>query len=68
MVALTTAYWQPMRNKEAKEHAEYERLDMIRRLFMNHPEERAKYFKDCPQEKDKYYKRFPEERKLYEGK
>ena len=68
MVALTTAYWQPMRNEEAKEYAEYERLDMIRRLFMNHPEERAKYFKDCPQEKDRYYKRFPEERKLYEGK
>lgn len=66
MVALTTAYWQPMHNKQSKEYQEYERLDMIRRLFMRHPEQRAEYFKECPDEKDVYYKRFPEEKELYE--
>ena len=66
MVALTTAYWQPMHNKQSKEYQEYERLDMIRRLFMRHPEQRAEYFKEYPDEKDVYYKRFPEEKALYE--
>ena len=66
MVALTTAYWQPMHNKQSKEYQEYERLDMIRRLFMRHPEQRAEYFKECPDEKDVYYERFPEEKALYE--
>lgn len=68
MVALAHAYWQPMHDKQSKEYGEYQRLDMIRRLFMSHPEEREKYFKDYPQEKDRYYNRFPEERKIYEGK
>lgn len=68
MVALTHAYWQPMLNKKNREYEEYERLDMIRRLFMRHPEEREKYFKECPFEKDVYYKRFPEEKELYETK
>lgn len=55
-----------MHNKQSKEYQEYERLDMIRRLFMRHPEQRAEYFKECPDEKDVYYKRFPEEKELYE--
>ena len=66
MVALTYAYWQPMLHKESLEYEEYKRLDMIRRLFMRHPEQRAEYFKTCPFEKDVYYKRFPEEKALYE--
>ena len=66
MVALTTAYWQPMHNKQSKEYQEYERLDMIRRLFMRHPEQRDEYFKEYSDEKDVYYKRFPEEKELYE--
>lgn len=66
MVAITHAYWQPMHDKQSAEYSEYQRLDMIRRLFMRHPEQRAEYFRECPDEKDVYYKRFPEEKALYE--
>lgn len=68
MVAIAHIYWQPSQDKLSEEYQEYQRLDMIRRFFINHPEQRAIYFNDCPQEKKAYYKRFPEEKHLYEGK